>query len=197
MTIPSYTIPELLKMGSLWQKNEHGCEVSFFDSVESQTQQVSNEELTRLDSRLVHVLSNWYRVLSLSKEVPLIHSDGIECALAFWNHAVMFTDKLGEEIALADIEDIDVVEHGGKTEVWVYGEAYNLDRAGELVYAKGKSERMVSVELNSMEQQYPGWQKRKEIADSLDAGDLLYDTFVFSKEQQPTLPDSPLPDSLA
>lgn len=197
MKAPIYSLEQLLEIGSVWQKNEHGCEVSFFDRGESQTQQVSNEELTQRDSRLVNVLSHWHRKLALTKEVPLMHSDAILSTLAFWDASLWLTGNHGDVFAIATIDEVELDDHAEQTNVWFDAEVYVLDKAGEVTYATGKYEHMISVSIESLETQYPGWQTRLDITDSLDGGDFLYRTYVFSKTPVFAPTDSPLPNNMS
>lgn len=180
-------------MGTTWQKVEHGVEVSFSDKGYSGFQTVTNEELSDLHPHLVHVLSHWYKQLSLILNVPWIHSRNVQATLDYWARPHIIESS--EHGATTVCAILDVFENGDDT-VTLSVEECLTDTVGEITYVTGSDDVDLVLSKSELDAQFPGWRERLVVAEALGEFDTLALSYVFSPSPiTPTLP-SPLPDSM-
>lgn len=189
----TYTLQELLDMGTTWQKVEHGVEVSFSDNGYSGFQTVTNEELSALHPHLVHVLSHWYKHLSNKMHIPWIHSHNVQATLNYWAEPYIIESSCNGPTAVCCI--YDVVERDEST-VTLSVEHYLLDKAGEITYVSSTDDMDLVVTAEDLDAQFPGWEARLAVAESLGEFETLALSYVFSPTPVAPKMPSQLPDSV-
>lgn len=188
-----FTLPELLKERTLWKKVEAGFDVQL--SEHGLTQHVSLSELAAYDPRLVTVLDDWFsNRLMPGQTYPLMSGSVITRTQYLWEHPRTLKAPTGTEYHIASVEK---VAERNRNEVLLNVIAFTLAYAGKTPYVQAAFAHTLAVSPNQLDTEYPGWQTRLDIVQSLDTSSELYDSFVFTKTPFPVLEALALPDMMS
>lgn len=185
-----YTLPELLKERTFWKKVEDGFEVQL--SEHRFSQHVSQSDIASYDPRLLPVLDDWYANRLMNEHTyPVMSGLVITRTQHWWENPRILKAPTGTEYYVASVEKVTECT---RNEALLNIIAFSLAYAGKTPYVQTAFAHTLAVSPSQLDTEYPGWQTRLNIVQSIETSSELYDSFVFTKTPVPVVESLPLPD---
>lgn len=173
------TLPDILTRTSNWRKRSDGG-YNVILGHHPWSAHITNEELAQIDTRLPIIVNHWFSQRNEHNgNTPLMSHRVIKLSLDLWQHPLTLRSIEELDFQVGTIEEVKLLT---PCEVQFRLMCYDVVHAETIPYVQSATSDVIVMRPEKLDIQFPGWQTRLGVHQSLDSEKSLLKTYVFNEQ---------------